>query len=200
MKNNTETILKKISKIADKNVEAEITLDNFGDMDPLSFKVKSRLSIDDTVSFVNSFIETATIEETFLDALFEISFRINVVKYLSDFDIDNFEISEEVMSGIDIIYSLIETRIQNTVNILRTLCERECRDRSLIQAAVIIATTGNPATEILDAISNILTDSESFVKGIDTEQLAGAIKKINDIKETDVLKAMVDDKEEKDNG
>lgn len=177
---------------AKKHTEITFQAGNTGA--PLEVTARTVLSPAELISFVASCMETAIIDNTYYDALFEYSFRANALEYLTDLNLPaDGKNCEYLVFGNSCVYQLLQEQkeLSDLLKELRTACQN-ARELELAQ----ISHPKSAADRFLDTLLETTEQSKQKLQDVDIDELNRMLKTVSQVQEKDIAEAMVKVKED----
>ena len=164
-------------------------------VDGFEFKVKKYLSCQEKVDFVNSVINTATVEGQYVPALFEYAWRVSVLYFFTNITLPkNQERVNDIVFGTKIYDSIKLMELGHyEFQYLKSACDEKLkRDLEFDKIAMQSVLNPDPLNRVVDMLEGWLTQNGDLVKNLDINNLNALLGKIDNISDNQIIDAVVD--------
>lgn len=155
--------------------------------------MKKNLTMQERVDFVEEVYQNCVLEDEYQHALFDVVFRLVVLKYFEDVNIS--EIAPEELSVY--AYELYDSYDFNhnksavrEIESLREACIQKVSHRHQTDLTAVMYAKADPFEKFLDAVTEILESWKTDLNGVDLNGLIDAVKMSNERDPKELVNAM----------
>ncbi len=157
-------------------------------------KMKKSISLQDSVDFCNSVIETATVDDQYIPGLLDYAIRVNSILFFSDFEFKRNKdglINQDEACSVAFETTYYEDILGQSKQLYGLISA--CKEQVRINHDILLAAL-RPADQmqrLVDILENMLGGASDFAKNIDPSMIALIAERIGDVKDGSIVDAVM---------
>lgn len=148
------------------------------------------LNMQERVDFVNAVVDNATQDGTFIPALLDIYFRIQVLIDICGVDFDKIPQEDYARVAYEDFfekYEMDDTSDEQLTG-LKEACKAEAKRRDDQMLAYLLYQKKSAADELFETLNNYLLKAEKSLDGVDLKELTESLGKLGSLDKEEVAK------------